>query len=92
MPDHLHLLVQAHTTDACLTTFVKLCRQRTTVVVSRPKGALLWQRGYHERTLRSAERVEIVAKYIEANPVRAGLARTVDEWPHTGGLLLRRPD
>ena len=43
-----------------------------------------------ERTLRSEERVETVAKYIEANPVRAGLVHIVDEWPHTGGTLLRR--
>jgi REP-associated tyrosine transposase len=97
MPDHLHLLVQSHSPDADLLAFVKRCRQRTTVAVNRPDGALLWQRGYHERTLRSEERVETVAKYIEANPVRAGLVRTIDEWPHTGGTLLRwgnrvRPD
>jgi putative transposase len=95
MPDHLHLLVQSHAPDADLLAFVKRCRQRTTVAVSRPAGALLWQRGYHERTLRSEERVETVAKYMQANPVRAGLVHTADEWPHTGGTLLRgyhRPD
>jgi putative transposase len=64
MPDHLHLLVQSHSPDADLLAFVKRCRQRTTVAVNRPDGALLWQRGYHERTLRSEERVETVAKYI----------------------------
>jgi putative transposase len=89
MPDHLHLLVQGRSPDARLLFFAKSCRQRTTVAVRRPDGALLWQRGYHERTLRSDDRVDIVAKYIEGNPVRAGLVQTVDEWPHTGGLLLR---
>jgi hypothetical protein len=34
--------------------------------------------------------VETVARYIEANPVRAGLAKAVDEWPFTGGAFLRR--
>ena len=92
MADHLHLLVQATTSDSPLLPFVKLCRQRTTLAVKRAPGTLLWQRGYHERTLRSDERVETVAKYIEANPVRAGLVQTAGEWPYTGGRLLRRPD
>jgi putative transposase len=92
MPDHLHLLVQSNSPDGRLIPFVKLCRQRTTIAISRGDGALLWQRGYHERTLRSDERVEVVARYIEGNPVRAGLVRMAHEWPHTGGALLRRPD
>jgi hypothetical protein len=76
--------------DSELLGFVKLFRQRTTLAVRGRDGALIWQRGYHERTLRSNERVEVIARYIESNPVRAGLVRTVDDWPHTGGVCEAR--
>ena len=45
----------------------------------------LWQDGYFERVLRDDEQLEIVARYIFDNPVRAGLAACAREWPHSGG-------
>ena len=39
--------------------------------------AALWQQGFFERTLRNDEAIEVVARYIEGNPVRAGLVTNV---------------
>jgi len=88
MPDHLHLLVQGTSTDATLRPFIKCWRQRSAHAFLRVKRQRLWQIGYWERVVRSTEDLQQVAGYIVANPVRAGLARSVDDWPHVGGRLI----
>jgi putative transposase len=42
----------------------------------------LWQSGYFERILRREETTQRVADYIMANPVRAGLAEQVGDYPY----------
>ena len=89
MPDHLHLLSVGRSPVAHLLSFAKLARQRSAMTFARRIGKRLWQQGFFERTLRNDETVEVVARYIEGNPVRAGLVTSVDEWPFTGGSFLR---
>ena len=47
----------------------------------------LWQPFGYEHILRADERVEVVARYILENPVRAGLARVVSEYPFVGSQV-----
>ena len=88
MPDHLHLLAVGRN-PADLLSFAKLARQRSAMTFSGRTGRRLWQQGFFERTLRNDEAIEVVARYIEGNPVRAGLVTSVDEWPFTGGGFLK---
>jgi putative transposase len=89
MPDHLHLLVQGRTLEAELVPFVKLARQRSTLTTRDLRSSAgLWQDGYFERTLRKDEDVFSVAKYIAANPLRAGLVENARDWPFSGGPLV----
>ena len=90
MADHLHLLVQGMKSDATLTPFITMAKQRSGYLFARRTGARLWQEGYFERAIRSDEDLTGVALYIQANPVRAGLVSRVADWPHTGGSLLER--
>ena len=46
----------------------------------------LWQRGYYERVLRDEDHTRDVIRYILQNPVRAGLAKSPDEYPFLGGV------
>jgi len=41
----------------------------------------IWQAGYHDHALRKEEDIRDVARYIVMNPVRAGLVRSVREYP-----------
>ena len=84
MPDHVHLLVVAQREDADLRLFVKDAKQVTGFDYRQVKRAALWQPGYHERVLRDDEATLAVARYILENPVRAGLAAALGEWPHAG--------
>ncbi len=42
----------------------------------------LWQPGFHDRALRAEEDRLAAARYIVANPLRAGLVRRVADYPH----------
>ena len=88
MPDHLHLLVQGMKSDATLTPFITMAKQRSGYLFRKRTGARLWQDGYFERTIRCDEDLTAVALYIQANPVRAGLVVRVADWPHAGGSLI----
>ena len=80
MPDHFHWLVELRSE-----TLSKLmCR-----VKSRSSSALkqtfelegrLWQRGYYDRALRSDGDLRKAARYIIANPLRAGLVKQVGDY------------
>jgi putative transposase len=85
MPDHLHLLVEGLSDDADLQKFMKSWKQATGFAYSKSHaGERLWQVGFFDHVLRAEESLDRQARYILANPVRAGLARAVDEYPFAG--------
>ena len=75
MPDHLHLLVGGMTETSDLRRFSKLAKQRSGAEYALKHGAALWQEGYHDRVLRDEDDTRAIARYILANPVRAGLVK-----------------
>jgi putative transposase len=90
MPDHLHLLVEGRSDDSDLTRFVHQLKQRTSFTYRRHHQNRLWQEGYFEHVLRDDEVTQTVAKYIFANPVRAGLVKEPLDYPFSGSLVYSR--
>ncbi len=41
----------------------------------------LWQKGFHDRALRREEDLVTVARYVVANPLRAGLVEKLGDYP-----------
>jgi putative transposase len=87
MPDHLHLLAQAKASTCDLPVFVKVFKGRAAVAARRLGIRNLWQKAYYDHVVRDSESSGEIAWYIFLNPVRAGLASTVWEWPHSGSLV-----
>lgn len=73
MPDHLHMLVAGDEWSS-LTDFVRHFKQLTGYEYKQARGVRLWQPSYWDHVLRIEEDIEDVARYIWANPLRAGLA------------------
>ena len=48
----------------------------------------IWQRGFHDRALRQDDNVRDIARYIIANPLRAGLSKSIGEYPHWDAIWL----
>src|SRR5690606_13974703 len=84
MPDHIHVLVEGRTDEADGRRFFEGWRQKTGFTWKRSHRFGLWQEGYWDWILREYEDPLRVAAYIVQNPVRAGLVRTVPEYPWLG--------
>ncbi|MBC3775654.1 transposase [Pseudomonas sp. SWRI99] len=81
MPDHFHWLVQLEETG--LERLMQAVKSRSTLTINRAlsrRGAF-WQTGYHDRAIRDGEDWEPFARYIIANPLRAGLVDKIGDYP-----------
>jgi len=81
MPDHFHWLVQLERSS--LAKLMQSVKSRSTLTINRAlnsEGAF-WQSGYHDRTIRDNQDLRSFARYIFANPLRAGLVARVGDYP-----------
>jgi hypothetical protein len=84
MPDHIHALVEAIAEDSDFRRFAAMFKQRSAFAWRRAGGTLLWQQGYYEHIVRAEHTYLPIAAYILNNPIRAGLCRTLSEYPFLG--------
>ncbi|BBP66414.1 transposase [Pseudomonas sp. Cab53] len=81
MPDHFHWLIQLHRGSlGQLMCQVKSLSVRGVNEKSGRTGSL-WQQGYHDRALRREENLVKLARYVVANPLRAGLVKRFGDYP-----------
>ena len=82
MPDHVHWLMQL-SDDQDLSKNVQRVKSLTTrgLRVQVAAAGRIWQPGFHDRALRREEDLRNVARYVVANPLRAGLVRSLGEYP-----------
>lgn len=92
MPDHVHLLVQGNSESSDARRLIKATKQYSGYAYSRKYGHKLWQPWGFERVLRDDEASFAVARYVVENPVRAGLAKTVVEYPFVGSQVYALKD
>ena len=81
MPDHLHWLIELG--DSSLDELMRRVKTNSARVINhqRSSSGPLWQAGYHDRALRQEEDVQAVARYVAANPLRAGLVARLGDYP-----------
>jgi hypothetical protein len=48
----------------------------------------IWQAGYFDHAIRNEKHLRSVARYIVANPLRAGLVDEVAQYPHWDAIWL----
>ena len=87
MPDHLHLLVEGRADHSDAKRFIARAKQYSGFYYSKQYKRTLWQRYGYEHLVRDEEATLAVARYILENPIRAGLAQSVDEYPYVGSLV-----
>lgn len=88
MPDHLHWLFVLH--HPSLAQVVQRMKVRSALAVNRALGrsGAVWQKGFHDHALRRSESLQAVARYIIANPLRAGLVDRVGHYPFWDAIWL----
>lgn len=82
MPDHLHWLIELG--DTPVQALMQRLKSRSAIAINKasPKHkGRLWQKGFHDRALRREEDMQAIARYIVANPLRAGLVKRIGDYP-----------
>jgi len=82
MPDHLHWLVELGASSLAALMCEFKSRSSCALYQAGAERRHIWQASFHDRALRREEDVRAVARYIIANPVRAGLVRRAGDYPH----------
>ncbi|TAJ77393.1 MAG: transposase [Gallionellaceae bacterium] len=87
MPDHLHWLL-ALQNQVTLPEVMKSVKSYSARMINRflqktgaTEAAHVWQDGFHDHALRKEDDLIEVARYVVANPVRAGLVQRVEDYP-----------
>lgn len=83
MPDHLHWLMQLNG-EITLPRVVKSMKSQAAKAIGQP----IWQAGYYDHAIRKDEDIQNIARYIVANPIRAGLVKSVGDYPHWDAIWL----
>ena len=81
MPDHLHWLTILR--EGTLDALMRRVKSRSARAINSVLGdsRQLWQKGYHDHAVRAEEDLRAMARYVVANPLRAGLAGRLGEYP-----------
>ena len=77
MPDHLHWLMQLSAGQS-LSNVVQNVKANSARLVNaaHETDGSVWQRGFYDRGIRKDEDLASIARYIVANPIRAGIVRS----------------
>jgi REP element-mobilizing transposase RayT len=92
MPDHFHGLLRLRSDGPTLSKVVGRIKGRSARALGARNGGqgrgILWQPGFHDHALRAEEQRIAVARYIVANPIRAGLVTRLEDYPHWDSVWL----
>ena len=92
MPDHVHWLVQLPeglSLDQLMRRFKG--RSARALNAARASRGPVWQPGFHDRALRKDEDLLSAARYLIANPLRAGLVPRIADHPLWDAIWIQPP-
>ncbi len=77
IPDHIHWLFQLNQ-DRSLSNLIQSIKSASAHAVTKA----IWQKGFYDHAIRKDEDIQTIARYVIANPVRAGLVKKVGDYPY----------
>jgi REP element-mobilizing transposase RayT len=94
MPNHVHLLITPNVEVPTLTHSLKRYTARQANLTLRLTGKTFWQDESYDHLVRNQEEFRRITKYIETNPVVAGLVPEADQyrWSSVGQDEILRAD
>ena len=80
MPNHVHLVLYP---DIELARAVNAIKRNAAAEANRllSRNGPCWAKDYFDRWIRNQDEERRITRYIENNPVKAGLCRTPEDWP-----------
>lgn len=88
MPDHWHALLDLGGDD--LSNVIRRFKSVTARAINVARGCNepVWQEGFHDHALRKEETIVGVLRFVLANPLRAGLCRSVWSYPYWDAAIV----
>ena len=80
MPNHVHLLVTANVSLPRLTKSLKGITAKRANAMLGLTGTSFWQEESYDHVVRHEREFQTIRRYIEENPVRAGLVHEAGEY------------
>jgi putative transposase len=87
LPDHLHFFVSLGEDKSLAKWMGTLKRVVGSAIKPIDSSDPVWQRGFFDHVMRSADSYSQKWNYVRDNPVRAGLAKSSEEWPYCGEIV-----
>ena len=87
MPDHVHLFVRISIEYKLGTWMGGLKRYISKGIKKNGGTEIIWQPGFFDHLLRNSESYSEKSNYVLMNPVRAGIAGKIDDWPYKGEIM-----
>jgi putative transposase len=81
MPNHVHVLLEPSISLARITKGLKGVTGREANEILGRTGKRFWQDESFDHWIRNRSKYDSVRKYIEQNPVAAGLVNNPEDWP-----------
>ena len=81
MPNHVHLLITPKLPVPRIMNGLKGATARAANALLRRKGEHFWQDESFDHWVRNSTEFDRIRAYIEFNPVSAGLAAELQDWP-----------
>ena len=91
MPDHLHWLFVLGG-ERCMEEVIRRLKGRSARALNAAAGRTgrVWQPGFHDHGVRREEDLRVLARYVVANPLRAGLVERLADYPLWDAVWLDR--
>ena len=87
LPDHIHLFAAFRPGSPGLSDWMKGLKRTLAARVRRDNiEGEAWQKGFFDHVMRSEESYEQKWRYVQENPVRAGLVEKWRDWPYQGEI------
>jgi REP element-mobilizing transposase RayT len=80
MPNHVHLLIEPQAQAPKIAQYLKGVSARRSNRLLQRTGQPFWQRGSYDYWVRNSEERDSLIRYIEENPLLAGLVDSIEQW------------
>jgi REP element-mobilizing transposase RayT len=87
MPNHVHALLRPKTSLPVITRWLKGSTARQANLILDRTGRVFWQDESFDHRVRDEVELDRIVRYVEYNPVSAGLAENPRAWPWSSARL-----
>jgi putative transposase len=91
MPNHVHVLIQPKIPPSRLLQSLKGATARECNRLLGRRGEPFWQGELYDHWVRNEDELARISRYIDSNPVKAGLTAKPEDWSYSSATRIEMP-